>query len=100
MKQADNTAKSEAVANYTARLPSDFYQTLRRPLTKAFICRPKKSPRTFWNRWQNRTSNRARGERTLFVKCLAQTIIGTKLPLFARWPMKSSLVLSAKPCCN
>jgi len=53
MKQADNTAKSEAVANYTARLPSDFYQTLRRSLTKAFICRPKKSPRTFSNRWQN-----------------------------------------------
>jgi hypothetical protein len=37
MKQADNAAKSEAVANYTARLPSDFYQTLRRPLTKALV---------------------------------------------------------------
>jgi hypothetical protein len=37
MTKAGNAAKSEAVAKYTAGLPSDFSQTLRCPLTKALV---------------------------------------------------------------
>jgi hypothetical protein len=35
MTLAGKAAKVEAVANYTASLPSDYHQTLRHPLTNA-----------------------------------------------------------------